>query len=325
MRSHYPCHATAGNFNNHIGVPLTLLAMPEDTEIAIIEMGTNQPGDIDLLCRIAAPTHGVITNIGKEHLEGFGSIEGVQKAEGELYDYLQQHSGTVFVNRDEAWLTGMSRGLRHVDYGRVQQLRPADPGMIGVELTGADPFVQVAFLSEENERTEIRTHLPGLHNFNNIMTALALGTYFKVPAARIQTALAQYRPTNNRSQVLVQGSNTILLDAYNANPSSMVPALETLCRMKGQHKVAFLGDMLELGQESQAEHTALAAFAATLPLQQLVLVGTEFGRIPWQQYGALHFPNAAAARDWYQQQHFEGTDLLIKGSRGIRMETILNV
>lgn len=323
MSSHYACHATAGNLNNHIGVPLTLLSMPEHTEIALIEMGTNQPGDIDLLCRIAEPTHGLITNIGKEHLEGFGSIEGVRKAEGELYDYLQQKGGTVFVNRSERYLTAMSRQLRHVDYARVEHLLPSDPSVIGVELIETAPFVHVRFFSESDERIEAHTHLPGLHNFNNVMTAVALGLYFKVPAVRIQDALQTYKPTNNRSQVLTQGTNTILLDAYNANPSSMVPALETLCQMKGRQKVAFLGDMLELGADSLAEHIALVEFAAALPLKNLVLVGPEFGRVDWQRYGALHFPNAAAAQKWYQQQNFENTDILIKGSRGIRMENVL--
>lgn len=324
MSSHYPCHATKGNLNNHIGVPLTLLAMPDDTEVAIIEMGTNQPGDIQLLCQIAEPTHGLITNIGKEHLEGFGSIEGVKKAEGELFEYLKESAGCAFVNRSERYLAAMSREVNHhVDYARTQNLLPVDPSTITVELFEETPFVCAAFLSDYGQRIEVQTRLLGTHNFNNIMTAIALGLYFKVPAERIKMALENYQPSNNRSQLVQRGSNTILLDAYNANPSSMVPALETLRKMKGTKKVAMLGDMLELGADSLAEHEAILHFAAQLRLDHLVLVGPEFGRTAWSSAGALHFPDAAAARIWFQSQSFEHTDFLVKGSRGIRMETVV--
>jgi len=325
MSSHYPCHATKGNFNNHIGVPITLLAMPEDTEVAIIEMGTNQPGDIQLLCQIAEPTHGLLTNIGKEHLAGFGSIEGVKKAEGELFEYLQSASGCAFVNRSERYLTAMAREIAHrVDYARVAVLLPNDPGVIGVELAAETPFVRVAFLSDADERTTAQTQLLGVHNFNNIMTAIALGLYFKVPPERIKTALENYRSSNNRSQLVQRGTNTIFLDAYNANPSSMMPALETLRKMKGTRKVAMLGDMLELGDDSLAEHEAIVQFANQLQFDRLILVGPEFGRTAYQAAGALHFPDAPTARAWFQEQHFEHTDFLVKGSRGIRMETIVN-
>ncbi len=221
LSSHYPCHSTSGNLNNHIGVPLTLLAMPPQTEVAIIEMGTNQPGDIDLLCAIAAPTHGLLTNIGKEHLQGFGNLEGVKKAEGELYRYLARHNGCVFVNSAEKYLSAMSRNNRKRVFYAVTDTLRNDNGVIDVRLVSEMPFVQMEFLSENNEVVSVQTQLVGRHNFHNVMTAVALGVYFKVPAVRIKAAIEGYIPANNRSQIVHRGSNTILLDAYNANPSSM--------------------------------------------------------------------------------------------------------
>lgn len=332
LSAHYPCHSTKGNFNNHIGVPLTLLAMPDDTEVAVIEMGTNQPGDIDLLCRIARPTHGLLTNIGKEHLEGFGSLEGVKKAEGELYRYLGRHKGWVFVNLSEKYLGAMTRRQhRKIAYARTEALpwnesSPANPETwtIGVMLTGESPFIHAAFLSDETgNAVEVQSQLVGRHNFNNIMTAIALGIYFKVPAARIKAALEAYVPSNNRSQLLRHGTNTVLLDAYNANPSSMRPALESLRAMPGERKIAILGDMLELGAESLKEHEAILRFAARQQPDVLALVGPEFGRTPFKKYGALHFPDTASVKQWFVTQAFEQALILIKGSRGMRLEEVL--
>jgi UDP-N-acetylmuramoyl-tripeptide--D-alanyl-D-alanine ligase len=213
LSSHYPCHFTKGNLNNHIGVPLTLLAMPNDTEVAVIEMGANHHGDIDELCRIARPTHGLLTNIGKEHLEGFGNLEGVKKAEGELFRYLARHNGCAFVNRSEKYLSAMSRSNRKkVVYQHSDTLNPFD-GTIDVLLTGEQPFVGAAFLSENGEVVEVQSRLIGRHNFNNIMTAIALGIYFKVPGSVIRAAIENYIPSNNRSQLVQKGSTTILLDA----------------------------------------------------------------------------------------------------------------
>lgn len=323
LSSRYPCHSTQGNFNNHIGVPLTLLSMPLGTEVAVIEMGTNQPGDIADLCRIAEPTHGLLTNIGKEHLEGFGTLAGVKKAEGELYRYLAQTKGCAFVNASEKYLNTMSRTVaRRVTYAR-REVYDSNDGNIDIRLLGESPFVRAAFLSDEGPEVEVNTHLMGRHNFNNVMTAIAMGIYFKVPAANIKTALEAYKPSNNRSQLLQRGSNTILLDAYNANPSSMKPALETLATMTAKHRVAILGDMRELGADSQNEHQAMLRFVSKLQIDTIVLVGEEFGRTDFSRYGALHFPDAAAAKAWFDAQVFEHTAILIKGSRGIRLETIL--
>ena len=326
LSSHYPCHFTKGNLNNHIGVPLTLLAMPPETEVAVVEMGTNQPGDIEQLCAIARPTHGLLTNIGKEHLEGFGSIEGVKKAEGELYRYLARHKGWVFVNLSEKYLSTMTRSNRRkIRYMRSGTLEARDDEeTISIMLTGETPFVGAAFIADDSgNAVEVQTQLAGRHNFNNIMTAIALGIYFKVPAKKIKAALESYVPANNRSQLLQRGSSTIFLDAYNANPSSVRPALESLRAMPGARKVAILGDMLELGADSLKEHEAILRFAARQKPDVIALVGPEFGRTNYARFKALHFRDTAAAKTWFDKQAFENCLILIKGSRGIRLEELL--
>lgn len=325
LSSSYPCHFTKGNLNNHIGVPLTLLAMPADTEVAVIEMGTNQPGDIHELCTIARPTHGLLTNIGKEHLEGFGDLAGVKKAEAEMYHYLAQQKGCIFVNLSEKYLGAMTRrNHRKVCYMRTGHPFPHE-GVLDVQLLEENPFVQAGFIADgSGERIMVQSNLVGVHNFNNIMTAIALGIYFKVPPHKIKAAIEAYIPSNNRSQLIHQGSNTIILDAYNANPSSMQPALETLHRLQAARKIAILGDMLELGDNSDKEHTAMLKLAARLKFDQLLLVGPIFGRTNYPKYKALHFPDAQAARQWYHAQRFENTMVLLKGSRGIRLESILS-
>jgi len=323
LSSRYPCHFTKGNLNNHIGVPLTLLAMPADTEVAVIEMGTNQPGDIELLCGIAHPTHGLLTNIGKEHLEGFGSLEGVKQAEGEMFQYLEQHDGCVFVNTSEKYLKSMARANRKKVCYAASDVLDAQDGIIDVKLLEQTPFIRVAFLSEQNQPVEVQSQLIGLHNFHNIMTAIALGVYFKVPAAKIRAAIEGYKPANNRSQLLERGSNTIFLDAYNANPSSMRAALETLQAVPAKQKIAILGDMLELGSESRSEHQAILNFAARLKLNHLVLVGPEFAHCDPTRSKPLFFPDAIAAKAWFAQQTFEDAFVLIKASRGIGLEKIV--
>ena len=324
LSAHYPCHFTKGNLNNHIGVPLTLLAMPADTEVAVIEIGANHPGEIDELCYIARPTHGLLTNIGKEHLEGFGSLEGVKKAEGELYRYLNRHHGFVFVNRSEKYLNSMTRrSPRKVIYGQSDILEPND-AVIDVAMRAEMPFVEAAFLADNGQEVHIKSHLYGRHNFSNIMTAIALGIYFKVPAARIKSAIENYQPRNNRSELIQRDNHcNILLDAYNANPSSMRPALQSLAAMPGSKKIAILGDMLELGESSLKEHQQLLSFASKLGLDQLVLVGPEFGQTNFSRYKALHFENAAAARIWLDQQDLSHSSLLLKGSRGIGLERLI--
>jgi len=323
LSSHYPCHFTKGNLNNHIGVPLTLLAMPADTEVAVIEMGTNQPGDIAQLCGIAEPTHGLLTNIGKEHLEGFGNLAGVKKAEGELFTYLNKRQGCAFVNLSEKHLSAMAQNNRQ----RVAYMRTVSPPVSGlvikVQALPGTPLLRALFLDERDRLVEIQTQLLGRHNFSNVMTAIALGIYFKVPSAKIQAAIEAYTPSNNRSQILRRNTTTILLDAYNANPSSMLPALEMLRDLPAGRKVAILGDMLELGAESPKEHLAIVRRAARLGFDALILVGPEFGKTPFDRFKARHFATTAAAKIWFDQQNFDQTTILIKGSRGIRLEQLL--
>ncbi|HAD12124.1 MAG TPA: UDP-N-acetylmuramoylalanyl-D-glutamyl-2, 6-diaminopimelate--D-alanyl-D-alanine ligase [Saprospirales bacterium] len=323
LSAHYSCHYTKGNFNNHIGVPLTLLSMPGSTEVAIIEMGTNQPGDIAALCRIAQPTHGLLTNIGKEHLEGFGSLAGVKKAEGELFDYLAKNHGCAFVNLSEKYLDAMSKKVpMRVGYYQIKELRP-EPGTIEVQMLAEMPRVKVAFLSDDGPKIDITTQLFGKHNFQNIMTAIALGVYFKVPAHKIKEALEAYTPRNNRSQILDHHGATVLLDAYNANPSSMRPALQSLMGMPARRHIAILGDMLELGVDSDKEHQDLLKYAAKLKVDQIVLVGKEFAKTSYAKYQALHFPDNQAAKTWLDTQDIQDTAILVKGSRGIRLEVVV--
>ncbi|MBX2929217.1 MAG: UDP-N-acetylmuramoyl-tripeptide--D-alanyl-D-alanine ligase [Saprospiraceae bacterium] len=323
LGSHFRIHFTQGNLNNHIGVPLTLLAMPQDTAIAVIEMGANHQGEIDALCRIAEPTYGLITNIGKAHLEGFGGIEGVKKGKSELYRYLAQCDGTAFVNSDEDFLEALAQPVaRKVFYGRTQPA-PSEAGdFIPIALTGEQPFVQVAFSDGERNMINIHSRLIGAYNFGNIASAIALGCHFQVPIARIQSAIEAYIPENMRSQLLTRGSNTYILDAYNANPSSVREAILNFARMPALHKVAILGDMLELGEYTADEHQKIATLAAAQGFNHVILTGPLFADAA-QQVGLLHFPNVELLSEWLQTQAFEGVHFLIKGSRGMKMEQLL--
>lgn len=325
LSAHYPCHYTKGNLNNHIGVPLTLLSMPTNTEIAVIEMGANHPGDISELCGIALPTHGLITNIGKEHLEGFGSLEGVKRAEGELYRFLAMHDGCILLNTSEKYLRTMARSNRlQIRYqGTTEQPQPGSKP-VTVQLLRETPRVELAFWSEDGRLVPVQSHLFGRHNFQNLMTAVVTGQYFKVPALKIKAALEAYQPANNRSQLIQKDRTTIILDAYNANPSSVTAALQTLKTMEAPRKIAILGDMLELGADSLKEHLAILRLAARSGLTQIVLVGHEFGQCDYPRYKAIHFPDAAAAKVWYDAQDLKDTLVLVKGSRGIRLEQIAN-
>jgi UDP-N-acetylmuramoyl-tripeptide--D-alanyl-D-alanine ligase len=322
LASHYPAHFTKGNLNNHIGVPLTLLSMPPDTEIAVVEMGANHPGEIDFLCRIAEPTHGLITNVGKAHLEGFGGFEGVRRTKSELYRYLAERGGTVFINSDEPYLSELASGNKK----KLFYLQSEDPNPANVpfevKLIAAEPFIRVAFLSENRELITAQTQLIGAFNFGNVMTAITVGKYFKVPAQKIKTAIENYLPANNRSQVLTLGSNTFILDAYNANPTSMKHALEFFSRMDAPRKIAILGAMLELGSFSEEEHEMMAEFALHCGLNHVILVGKEFRHVA-EKRGIRFFESIEALRNWFDRQDFFDTHFLIKGSRSIRLEKLL--
>jgi len=313
LASTYKTIATVGNLNNHIGVPLTLLSIPPDTEIAVIEMGANHQLEIESYCRIARPTHGIITNIGKAHLEGFGSEEGVRKAKGELYDFLRDHDGSVFVCNSYPYLLEMSEGIMEViTYGEADADCTGQPlatsALLGVKVTSDDTV------------GTLQTQLTGAYNFPNVMAAVTVGLYFNVPGARIKEAIERYVPSNNRSQVIKQNSNTVIMDAYNANPSSMRAAIENFTGIEADKKVLLLGAMMELGPDSVKEHQALVDLLQRTHWHAVVLVGGDFSKV---QHPYLFLENAAAAAQWLQQQQFTDTYILVKGSRSIGMEKVL--
>ena len=322
LGSHYRLHFTQGNLNNHIGVPLTLLAMPLGVEVAVIEMGANHQGEIDLLSRIAEPSHGLITNIGKAHLEGFGGIEGVKKGKSELYRFLAETGGTAFINRDAAFLEELAEPVKKkVFYRRSDHPTSTEPD-IEIQLLSTQPYISAAFLGRQEQLVKVHSSLIGEYNFSNIMTAIALGKYFKVPEEKIVSALEAYVPSNNRSQILEQNGNTFLLDAYNANPTSMREALLAFRGMEGRLKIAILGEMLELGGESRVEHEAIARLATTQHFEAVVFVGKEFQPVA-EALGFHYFPDVAKLKDWFDTQNFQGYHILIKGSRGNRLEQLL--
>lgn len=326
LSKRYFCHSTPGNLNNHIGVPLTLLAMPAKAEVAVVEMGINRPGEMSELCRIAAPTHGLLTNIGKEHLAGFGNIEGVKKAEGELYEYLDDNKGLIFVNISEKHLNRMSNQIKRKVIYHKSDFLSHNSKVIDIQLRQHVPHVSVDFLSDVNMRVNVQSQLSGMHNFHNVMTAIALGLYFKIPAEDIKSAIENYQPLPNRSQWIERGSNRILLDAYNSNPSSALSAIKTLVDMPHfGKKIAILGDMLELGEKSQSEHEFLLRRIRQLSTKlSLALIGPEFARCKDVKKTTRYFPNVEEAKDWFVNQNFTDTLILIKGSRALRLETLID-
>jgi UDP-N-acetylmuramoyl-tripeptide--D-alanyl-D-alanine ligase len=319
----FKTYATKGNLNNHIGVPLTLLSITPEHEMAVIEMGANHVGEIQELCSIAKPTHGIITNIGKAHLEGFGGPQGVIKAKNELYQYVSANNGTLFVNADNALLSDLSA---HVTTRSTYGTKDAD--VIGEYIT-ADPFVQLRWKAALDPnpidvKESIHTQLVGKYNFENLLAAAAIGHYFDVSETEIKAALESYVPSNNRSQVMKKGSNTILLDAYNANPTSMAAALENFAELPAKKKMLVLGDMLELGNDSAKEHQHIIDILDQKKLTNVVLVGDQFSKVN-NTIGAKSFMTADEAMRWMKEQQLQDTTILIKGSRGIKLEKLVEV
>ncbi|WP_161889883.1 UDP-N-acetylmuramoyl-tripeptide--D-alanyl-D-alanine ligase [Pontibacter russatus] len=306
---------TQGNLNNHIGVPLTLLRIKPEHEMAIIEMGANHIGEIELLCSIALPTHGLITNIGKAHLEGFGSLEGVARGKSELYVHLLHSGGTAFVNTGNEHLMRMSRRLENkVTY-------PAPGDYYHSELLEASPYV----VYKDEEGNEVKTQLVGSYNYENMAAAACIGKYFGVPLQQANEAIAAYSPVNNRSQVLQKGSNTIILDAYNANPTSMAAAVRNFGSMNAPRKVVILGDMFELGTESAAEHRALGEVVAAQAFDTVLLCGKDMQHAAAVKTSFLHFETKPALQQWLQEHPVKDSYILVKGSRGMGLETLLEV
>lgn len=315
LSKRYNTLATEGNLNNHIGVPLTLLKITNQHQIAIIEMGANHLNEIDFLCRIAMPNFGVITNIGKAHIEGFGSFEGVIKTKSELYQYIKNCAGKVFVNNDDALLVELASTMTTITYGSSNSACTA-------KLLSSTPFVQL----EWNKNT-ITSNLYGAYNFPNILAAICIGSYFEVNEHKICAAIAEYTSTNNRSELVKIGSTLIYLDAYNANPSSMNVAIDTFIENKNQNKLMLLGDMLELGSISKQEHQQIIEKVLKTNIKT-VFVGKNFGLLASQYQNKRQlcfFENYNLAANWLKAENIKNYNILIKGSRGIQLEKIVEL
>lgn len=313
LASHYTTYITQGNLNNHIGVPLTLLSIRSDAQMAVIEMGANHQKEIAGYCVYTRPTHGIITNCGKAHLEGFGGVEGVRKGKGELFDFLRANHGTAFIYQDYDYLQDMSKGIEKiVAYG-------SSSGTVIGTVSSSEPFLAVQ-VANDPSMDMIQTQLVGDYNLPNVLCAITIGKYFQVPDEKIKAAIEAYAPNNSRSQMLEKDSNHIILDAYNANPSSMQVAVRNFANMHAKEKVLMLGGMKELGEDSIMEHQQLVELIKQYSWKQVVLVGGDF---QLTDHPYIFLPDSTTARDWFKEQQFTNTHILIKGSRGIAMEKIL--
>jgi UDP-N-acetylmuramoyl-tripeptide--D-alanyl-D-alanine ligase len=314
----YKTWFTQGNFNNHIGVPLTLLSMPVDTEVAVVEMGASHPLEIDFLCRIAQPDMGLITNVGKAHLQGFGSFEGVMKTKAELYEFLKSNNKVVFVNSDNDFLRNMLGEvfLEVVRYGSGGDCFVAGSHAI------ANPFLSFDWEARGSIRQQVSMRLSGLYNFENALAAIAVGAYLKVQPDDINDALSYYKPVNHRSQIIKTDSNTVILDAYNANPTSMAVALDGFERMPYENKVLILGGMRELGRESEAEHRLLVKRLLTMEFVKCWLVGEEFsGMVPLDARFSFAV-NGEELCDELIVNTINNSLVLVKGSRAHKLERV---
>lgn len=313
----YKTYYTKGNLNNHIGVPLTLLGLNDTYEIAVVEMGANHQGEIRDLCNICEPTHGFITNVGKAHLEGFGGVEGVRKGKGELYDFLVKSGGTVFVNAKNESLLEMVKNRTFIN--KVEYLKDNKIVMV-IDSPTVIFSTQVPNLDPQN----YTTHLPGWYNFENIAAAIAIGNFFGVSIDDASEAVSAYNPDNNRSQIIQKGTNSILLDAYNANPSSMSAAIQNFINLKtDKQKIVILGDMLELGDEAPAEHKAIGELVAKGDFDLVVLAGKLMASALEPLPKAYYFPDKFSLHNWLLDKQIQNAFVLIKGSRGMGLESTL--
>jgi UDP-N-acetylmuramoyl-tripeptide--D-alanyl-D-alanine ligase len=303
----YKTTATIGNLNNHIGVPLTLLEMNPKTEIGIVEMGANHLKEIEFLCTIAEPNFGYITNFGKAHLEGFGSVEGVVKGKSELYNFLRKTNGISFVNKDDELQVKQSYGIKSVGFTSKT-----------IQLVEATPYVKVKF-----NDTIINTQLIGKYNYTNIASAITIGNYFSVPKSAIKEAIENYLPANNRSQIITKKSIKFILDAYNANPSSMQVALENFEQLSDAKKIVILGDMFELGKDSKVEHQIIADLATSLKFNEVHLIGKAFSTT--NAKNAFSYESFETFKCSINHLNFSNSTVLIKGSRGMALERVLDL
>ena len=315
LSSTYTTYTTKGNLNNHIGVPLTILSIKDDAAMAIIEMGANHQKEIESYCKIALPTHGIINNCGKAHLEGFGGVEGIRKGKGELFDFLALNKGTAFINAGLDYLIDMSSAINNkIFYGGTGNSFEAD-------VFQSEPLLALEIKSEKWGTQQIFTQLVGAYNKPNIEAAICVGDYFGIAFESIKHAIEAYVPDNARSQLIKKGNNTIILDAYNANPSSMQVAIENFSHQKSDNKYMFLGGMMELGADSIKEHQSLVEMIIKTGIKQVVLVGGDFAFV---EHPFTYCKDAAMAAEWIRSNPPADALLLIKGSRGIRMEKLLD-
>jgi len=310
--------ATRGNLNNHIGVPLTLLSITNDIELAVIEMGANHPGEIARLASIAEPDYGIITNIGKAHLEGFGSFEGVVQTKGELYEFLGRSNGMVFYNRQNETLCGLI-GKYKLEASSIPYQRCWKD--IIIRSSPSTPYLSVRLTTLADNKLDINTSLIGSYNFENVMAAIAVGVHFGVPVAAIKDAIEGYTPSNNRSQFLKTPSNELILDAYNANPSSMELAIRNFAGIEHPNKTAIIGEMLELGEYSRAEHQRIVQLMLSLKIGNVLLVGKGFEGVT---QGLLHFPDSESCSLYLKQHKITNHLILVKGSRGVKLERVVS-
>lgn len=317
LRQQYRLYATRGNLNNHIGVPLTLLAMPPDTRIGIVEMGANHPGEITFLCNIALPDLGLITNIGKAHLEGFGSIEGVAKAKGELFIYLAERNGTLFVNAGN----DLIRGMMPPEKKNMVTYNSRDA--IWAEVMGSGLFLELA-IHDGPDIITVKSRLVGKYNAENILAAWAVGKHFGIPAQAIANAIAAYIPDNNRSQYIKTDGNEVIMDAYNANPSSMKAAIENFVAMKRPGSLVILGEMLELGDSSEREHQAVIDGLKKYPDQKVICIGHGF-EYPAKSAGYPWYPDISSLQSALKDSPVKASIILVKGSRGNKLEKLAEV
>ncbi len=313
LSSSFRTTATVGNLNNHIGVPLTLLSMTKETQIGIVEMGANHLKEIALLCSIATPDYGYITNIGKAHLEGFGSIEGVLKGKTELYDYLKKHSKLVFLNLEDKKLVNASSGMKTYSFSQ------SGTSDVIIKLTGTDPNVIVSY-----QNNTIYSNLIGQYNFINIAAAIAIGSHFNISLDKIKHAIESYTPTNNRSQIIKKGDHTIILDAYNANPSSMEAAIYNFVQLQYNTKIVFLGDMFELGNDAALEHQKITDQISNTKTEEIYLIGNHFFATKCTNPRVHKFKSYEDLETNWTLKNQKDL-ILIKGSRGMKLERILDL
>ena len=312
LSAHYKTYTTQGNLNNHIGIPLTLLQVQKDAQMAVIEMGANHQHEIEGYCQYVKPTHGIITNCGKAHLEGFGGEEGVRKGKGELFQFLSGHHGTAFAFADYDYLHTLAKQVPQIIWYGTHS------GSIRGSIENSMPFLKVGITG--TLELSIQTQLVGTYNLPNVLCAAAIGNFFGVPAEKIQSAIESYTPSNSRSQWINWGNNQVILDAYNANPSSMKVAIENFAQLPGSAKILMLGAMMELGETSVAEHQALLNLIQQYPWEEVVLVGGDFSNLSHPYH---YFTDSTQAKAWLRSKSPQNAQILLKGSRSMKMEKVI--